>query len=161
MALYDPRNKTVLETSDDDLYFWDGSGASWTKGVTISSTVSSVSDVIDLGAAQVFNNIPVSIRFSADTAFSMLSVHSSGYVAGGYRVPGIQVQDAADGSTFSTIGFVPIPCNTSFAVTVAGFNSMIYGVVSCRRYLRLKQGPGFEGGGVFRAWLRMGMQRPL
>ncbi|MDD5391081.1 MAG: hypothetical protein PHD37_17220 [Gallionellaceae bacterium] len=155
MATYDGRLKGVRDT---DLFFWDGAGATWTYGPTMSSTISSVSDILDLGSDQVFINHPAVIMFETTGAtVSCLSIHSSGLTASKCAVPGFWLQDAADGSTFSAIGFVKMPGDASLDCTATLFNDMTLGVVKCRRYLRLFQQMGVGVDGTVRAWLRLGL----
>lgn len=148
---------TLRAIRDVDLVFWDGAGVTWTRGTTISSSVSSYSDTVDLGAAAIFANIPVFLAFETDATMSCLSIHSSGLTASKCSVPGFWLQDAADGSTFSDIAFVKMPGDASLDCTKTLFNSMTLGVVNVRRYLRLKQQFGAGTAGFVRAWIRMGL----
>ncbi len=154
MTTYDGRLKGVR---DEDLFFWDGAGDTWTYGATIGSTVSSVSDIIDLGADQVFINHPAVVMFEALAAFSCLSVHSVSLLADKIGLAGVWLQEASDGSTFVDIRFIKFTDNASLAVTAAEFSEATLGVVKCKRYLRLHQKCGFVGGTTFRAWLRLGL----
>ena len=155
-TVYDGRLKGIHDT---DLFFWEGAGTAWTHGPTISSTTSSVSDIIDLGSDQVFINHPTVLMFDATANFSCLSQNSVGLTADKIYIPGFFLQDASDGSTFSDIAFVKFPASASFAVTATAFGEMTLGIVKCRRYLRLKQLCGLVGGGTYRAWLRMGLTK--
>lgn len=148
-TVYDGRFKSI---HDSDLFFWKSS-----TSPTISSTTSSVSDIIDLGEAQVFANIPVAIMFDSTATVSALSQNSVALTADKIYIPGFFLQDASDGSTFSDIAFVKWPASASFAVTAAAFGQMTLGVVSCRRYVRLQQRCGVGTSGDVRAWLRMGL----
>lgn len=150
MATYDGRLPSAPH--DKELYFFEPGDPS------MSSTVSTYSDTIDLGASQVFANIPVWIGFDVTAGVSCLSVHSS---AGDfkYQTPGFWVQDASDGSTFSDLIFVKAPASASLAITQAAFNAMSIGIVGCRRYLRLAWRAGFGSTGECRAWLRMGFTK--
>ncbi len=154
MATYDGRLKGVR---DYDLFFWDGSGTSWEKGTTLASTVSSASEILDLGADQVFINHPAVVMFEATASVSALSQNSTGLTADKIYIPGFWLQDASDGSTFSDIAFVKWPADASFAVTAAAFSEMTLGVVKCRRYIRLNQKCGVGTSGTIRAWLRLGL----
>ena len=147
--VYDARFKHV---HDNDLFFWKSS-----TSPTLASATSSLSDTIDLGDAQVFANIPVGIFFDTTAIVSALSQNSTGLTADKIYILGCFLQDAADGSTFSDIAFVKWPVNASFAASVAAWGQMTLGIVSCRRYLRMKQVCGAGTTGDVRAWLRMGL----
>jgi hypothetical protein len=147
-TVYDGRIKHV---HDKDLYFWD------TGSPSISSTVSSLSDIIDLGDAQVFANIPVSVWIEASGNFSTVSQVSTGGDYGAVdTAKGFELQDAADGSTFSTIAILVAP-KAALVVNAAKLNASSIGVVTCRRYLRMRWGLGIGGAVTLKAWLRMGL----
>ncbi|MDD5547152.1 MAG: hypothetical protein PHO67_08380 [Candidatus Omnitrophica bacterium] len=153
-TLYDG---TMRAVRDQDLVFWDGSGTSWTRGPTLESTVSSESDIVDLGKAQEFPNRPLAIMFEATASVSAPSANSTPITLDRIYIPGLFVQDAADGSTFSDILFVKFPADASYAVTAEAFSDMAIGIVKCRRYLRLYNKCGIGTTGTIRAWLRMGL----
>ncbi len=155
-TVYDGRLKGIRDT---DLFFWDGSGTSWTYGDTLGSTISSASDILDLGADQVFINHPAVVMFEATDNFSCASQNSTAITLDRQYIPGFWLQDASDGSTFSDIAFVKFPATASYAVTATAFSEMTLGVVKCRRYIRLYQKCGIIGGGTYRAWLRLGLTK--
>jgi hypothetical protein len=153
-TVYDGRFKGII---DADLVFWDGAGPAWTKGVTLASTTSSVSDTIDLGSDQVFGEIPAIVMFDTTATVSAASQNSTGLTADRIYIPGFWVQDASDGSTFSDIAFVKWPANASYACAVADWNKMCIGLGYVRRYVRLQQRCGVGTAGTVRAWLRLGL----
>jgi hypothetical protein len=146
MANYDSRLKYIKDT---DLFYWDA--YAWTA-------VSAVSETVDLGAAQAYANIPVSIHweFSAD-----FSVPSSNGLAPPWQ--GIVLEDAADGSTFVSVMAVPLHSsganghNGASTVTATVINARNMGVVTIRRYSRLVI--GYVGASLvtIKAWARMGL----
>jgi len=153
-TVYDSRFKGII---DNDLTFWDGELTVWRRGPTLASATSSVSDTVDLGADQMFAYIPAMVMFDTTGIVSALSQNSTGMTADKIYIPGFWVQDASDGSTFSDIAFVKLPCDASFAASVAAFSKMSIGLGYVRRYVRLSQKCGIGVAGTVRAWLRMGL----
>ena len=143
--LYDGRLKAP---KDKDLMLWD------TSSPSISSTVSSYSDTIDFGRDQVFANKPAIIEWKLSISASTISQISTG---ADYKcVPGFWIEDAADGSTFSAILFVPIPVN-GLSIQVATFNAQALGLATCRRYIRAKWSHGLGAAAMLQMWARMGL----
>jgi hypothetical protein len=153
-TVYDGRFKGIL---DADLVFWDGAGTAWNRGVTLASSSSSYSETLDLGADQVFDEIPAIVMFDTTATVSALSAHSTALIADKISIPGFFVQDASDGSTFSDISFVKWPADASFTCSVANWNKMCIGLGYVRRYVRLQQRCGVGTTGTVRAWLRIGL----
>lgn len=129
MSVYNSDKKNV---HDDDLYYWDG--YSW-------SAASAVSDTIDLGAAQVFHNIPAIVWWEFSQDFSLPS-------SNGLAPPwqGIVLEDAADGSTFAAVQAVPLHTsgaqghNGASTVNSTALNAKTMGIGTIRRYSRLTCG---------------------
>jgi hypothetical protein len=151
MALYDGRLKTIR---DNDLFFWNGA--------SMASTTSTVSDSIDLGAAQVFAQIPCVVQWYLSGDISVASSSSAGtdvFATGGER-PGIWVQHCADNSQWSQLAFVEAPYAASVVDSV-GFNAKSIGLVSVRRFVRLRWACTFgalaASSITMSAWLRMGL----
>lgn len=148
MALYDPRGKAIR---DNDLFFWNNS-------LSLSSSVSTVSDSIDLGADQIFAQIPAAIRWYLSGDVSVASSGSAGvdvFSTGGER-PGIWVQHCSDNSQWSMLAFVEAAYAASVLDSTA-FNLKDIGLCSVRRYVRLRWALTFGGGKTMTAWLRMGL----
>jgi hypothetical protein len=148
MSMYDPRFKATVR--DTDLFFWSNS-------LSLSCTVSTLSDSIDLGAEQVFKNIPVSINWYLSGDISVASSSSAGsdvFSTGGER-PGMWIQHCNDNSQFSSLAFVEAAYAAS-ALNSTTFNKVSIGLCSVRRYVRLRWALTFGGGKTMTAWLRMG-----
>jgi hypothetical protein len=146
MSVYNSDKKNVR---DQDLMYWNA--GAWTAA-------SVVSDTIDLGAAQVFHNIPAIVwwEFSAD-----FSLPSSNGLAPPWQ--GIVLEDAADGSTFAAIMAFPLHSsgaqghNLASTIVATTINAKTMGVGTIRRYSRLVCGYTNATGITIKAGLRLGL----
>jgi hypothetical protein len=153
MANYDGRKKVI---KDNDLIYFNNTD--W--GTSAASTIS---DTIDLGAAQTFGEHVPLLYFTVDRDFSFPS--SVGGVSGQAACPGLIVQDSADGSTWAGT-YLEVPFFTdgkgrSGASTVTADNVNAHfpvGLGSPKRYTRLllNYATG-TASTTIRAWLRMGL----
>lgn len=149
MAVYDGRLKHIHDT---DIFYWDG--------VSVTTTVSLVSDTIDLGLAQAFVNIPVHVFWTFSADFSLAS--SVGDIC---LPPAIIIQDSADGSTWAgsiaMVGLRAADIGVAGASTISAtyINSKNIGVGSIKRYSRLvmTRVSATSPSATVKAWLRMGL----
>lgn len=149
MAVYDARKYAVHDT---DLFYWDG--------ISITTTVSLVSDTIDLQATDLkFLTKPACVMFEISADFSLAS--SVGDIC---FPPWILLQDAADGSTFRSIAAIPLKVTdlgVAGASTISSsfVNGLQIGVVSIRRYSRLvlPRISATSPSATIKAWLRLGL----
>lgn len=149
MSVYDGRLKHVR---DQDLLYADAA--------SVSTTVSYVSNTIDLGQAQAFMQQPVHIFWYFSLDFSLAS--SIGDLC---LPPAIIIQDSADGSTWA--GSIAMVGMRAADIGVAGtssisstyLNAKNIGVGSIKRFSRIvfPRITATSPSPKFTAWLRMGL----